>query len=42
MWPELQPYIDDRASSAAKKLGLPSTAEDLLKLAGGDVQKLAR
>ena len=31
-----------RASTAAKKLGLPSTASELYKLVGEDVNKLAR
>ena len=26
VWPELQPFVDDRATSAAKTLGLPSTS----------------
>ena len=42
MWPELRPFVDERASSAAKKLGLPSKAAELQELVGGDVTKLAR
>lgn len=29
-WPEAGPVLDDRATRAAKRLGLPDTAEDLL------------
>ena len=42
VWPELQPFVDDRATSAAKKLGLPGKAEELQKLVGGDAAKFVR
>jgi endonuclease III len=32
VWPWVGPYFDDRALAGAKKLGLPSTAQDLARL----------
>ena len=37
----MTPFIDKRASESAEKLGLPTTAEELQKLVGGDKKKLA-
>ena len=41
VWDEVSPFIDKRASESAEKLGLPTTAEELQKLVGGDKKKLA-
>lgn len=35
LWPEAYPFADQRTLSAAEKLGLPSSAEDLRELIEG-------
>ncbi len=35
-WPEVRPYVDQRAKQAAKALGLPAKADDLAALVDGD------
>lgn len=35
VWPEVYPFVDDRASKSAESLGLPKSAETLSELAGG-------
>jgi hypothetical protein len=32
VWPEVAPFFDDRALSAAKRLGLPTDPEELAAL----------
>ena len=41
VWDEVSPFIDKRAADSAEELGLPTTAEELQKLVGGDKKKLA-
>lgn len=42
VWPELRPYFDRRARDGARRLGLPTAAEDLAQLVtGADVGRLA-
>jgi endonuclease III len=43
VWPDIGPYVDRRVSEGAKKLGLPSGAEELAKLVDSpqDMARLA-
>ena len=41
VWPWVRPYFDDRATKAAKKLGLPAQPEKLGALAPRDNARLA-
>ena len=41
VWDELVPFIDKRAAEAAVQMGLPDSADELLKLVDGNVGKLA-
>jgi endonuclease III len=34
VWPEVAPYIDDKALQGARRLGLPDSPDDLVRLAG--------
>jgi len=36
VWPELRPYIDDKAAQGAEKIGLPKDRGRLAKLVSGD------
>lgn len=35
-WPDIAPYVDERAADGAKKLGLPTSADKLASLVDGD------
>ncbi|GGW48077.1 endonuclease [Streptomyces lucensis JCM 4490] len=35
VWPDVAPYIDGKALSGARRLGLPQDADELVSLAGG-------
>ncbi|MEV4315863.1 endonuclease [Actinocrispum sp. NPDC049592] len=41
IWPELRPYLDDKALDGAAKVGLPKDPDKLARLAGDDVAALA-
>ncbi|HEX5543811.1 MAG TPA: hypothetical protein VFX60_20015 [Micromonospora sp.] len=36
VWPDLRPYVDRRVASGAARMQLPTSAEQLARLAGGD------
>jgi hypothetical protein len=41
IWTWVRPFFDDRATAAAKELGLPSDGDDLAKLGGDRCAALA-
>ncbi|MBV9793506.1 MAG: endonuclease [Actinobacteria bacterium] len=41
VWPSIAPYVDDKVRDGAQELGLPTAADQLAKLAGSDLARLA-
>jgi hypothetical protein len=36
VWPKLRPFVDQRVAEGARRLGLPTSPDALVRLAGGD------